>query len=247
MKTPPLASVRHPVRTRLGRAIVARDSRKGQLDAAQAAEQRGRELLDAAEAKLAAFGDVDAEIVEFRAAKYRVAATGGAPPNSMALPAPLIAKERARDEARGAVAAAKAAHESLVTDLEQAEKVLRQAEAEVGALAAEILSAEGIEIAAALRVAWSSVWQKMDQLGALTSSWLPDAQGLRPARLPPDVVALMQGVAAFDHRQFPGGRNPSLLKAGANWRRWFAALCTDPDAQLAADAGAPDERRQEVA
>jgi hypothetical protein len=87
----------------------------------------------------------------------------------------------------------------------------------------------------------------MDELSALTGYWLPDAAGLRPARLPPDIIAPMQEIAAFDHRQFPGGRNTGLAAAGAAWRRWHAALCVDADAQFAADGGAPDERPAQVA
>jgi hypothetical protein len=246
MKTQPSpAGIVHPVRARLARAIVARDAVKGRLDDARQAEQRGRDLLADAETRLAAFGDIDAEIVEFRATKFKAAATSGAAPAAMTLPASLLARERGRDEARAAVAAAKLAHESLAADLERTEKAHARADQEARAVAAEILVEEGIKVAASLRAAWSTVWRQMDELSALSTTWLPHAAGLRPARLPPDVVGLMQLIASFDHRQFPGGRNAGLAAFGAAWRRWHAALCADAEAQF--DADALDERRAEVA
>src|ERR1700693_4605542 len=55
------------------------------------------------------------------------------------------------------------------------------------------------------------------------------------------VVRLMQTISAFDHRQFAGGRNPSLAAAGAAWRRAYEALLVDPDAQFADDGQAIGE------
>jgi hypothetical protein len=207
-------------------AIIERNAAKERLDLAQQAAERGHALLLDAENRLEKFADVDAEIVAFRAERFREAATScrGAPPDSLALSPTLIAKERRRDEARGAVAAAKAAHASLVADVGYAEKAVRKAEQEVSGIAVEILIAEGTRKAAALRTLWRELWETQDAVSALL--------GARLGSLPAEAVALVQSIAGLDHRQFPGGRNASLVAAGAAWRRWHAALCADADAEF---------------
>jgi len=126
-------------------------------------------------------------------------------------------------EAASAVAAAKAASASLVAELETAQKVLQQAEHRVSEAAATIIHEDAIKQAAALRQAWNVVWQLTDVLNALRGvpTSLP---------LPPDAVHLLHLIAGFDHRQFPGGRNVALGRAGERWRVWHQRLCEDPNA-----------------
>jgi hypothetical protein len=228
-----------PARARLRTAIETRDGARGRLEAAQQAAERGRALLSDAENRLEKFGDVDREILAWRAEKFRVAATGGTSPDSLALPPSLILKERRRDEAKGVAAAARASLASLEADLEQVAKALARADSEVATVAVEILVAEGTRKAATLRTLWRELWETQDAVSALL--------GARLGSLPAPAVALVQSIAGLDHRQFPGGRNAALMAAGAAWRRWHAALCADADAQFSRDEGAPIERRREVA
>lgn len=221
------AKVSHdPARETLRKALAGRDAAKEAVRVASEAATRGKELLQGAEAKLAAFGDVDAAIVEHRAASFKSAARGGTKP-SLVLSDDLLKRERGRNDAASAVAAAKAAHTSLVAELEEAEKVIGRAEAVVAEGAATILQEEAIKQAAALNAAWSSVWQLTDVLNALRG--VPTA-----LPLPADAIWLLNLIAGFDHRQFAGGRNTALGLAGERWRTWQEALCKS------ADAGRPD-------
>ena len=108
-------------RAELRNRIQDRDAAQERVHHAQASEKRGRELLDAAEDKLASFGDVDAAVLNHRADKIKRAAAGGPPPD-MNLPDVLIKRRAARDEARERFAATKVAHESLVADHGPAQK-----------------------------------------------------------------------------------------------------------------------------
>ena len=216
----------------LSKAIAERDAAREALRIASEASQRGRELLQAAEDKLRSFGDVDGAILTHRARSFKSAAQGGSKP-SLALPDDLLKRERGRDEAASAVAAAQAATESLAADAARSEKALRQAERQVSERAVEILVAEGIDVAATLRAAWQDVWEKLDALNALAG-----ASVLAPVRLPPDVIKLLQTLSAFDHRQFAGGHNAALSQAREHWRNRHAELCRDADSEMPEDDAA---------
>jgi hypothetical protein len=216
-------------RAALRDAVRERDTIQKRVHHAQAAEKRGHELLDAADANLTSFGDVDAAVLNHRADKIKRAAMGGPSPD-MNLPAVLIKRKAARDEALEHVAAIKVAHESLVVDLGHAQNALRRAEQHVCESATAILVEEGAVIAAALRAAWNSVWASYDELNALSGCWLPFAEGSRPPRLPADLVSTLQFIAALDHRQHPGGKNVAFNRASQHWRRWHETLCKDVDA-----------------
>jgi hypothetical protein len=159
-------------RTELKAAIAARNAKLEVHREAEQAEQRGRELLRSTEADLAKFADVDGTILKHRAGKIKAAAKGGPTPD-LKLPGALVQRKVARDEAREHVDAAKAAHDSLVTDLGAAKRQLKQAESQVTSAANAILVEEGIQRAAALSRAWDEVWRVYDELQALAGSWLP--------------------------------------------------------------------------
>jgi hypothetical protein len=221
-------------RAALRDSIRNRDAMQERVHHAQAAERRGRELLDAAEAELASFGDVDAAILNHRADKIKRAATGGPSPD-MSLPDVLVKRRTARDEAREHVAATKVAHESLVSDLGHAQNALRQAEQHVSDAATAVLVEEGVAVAAALRAALENVWQSYDVLNALAGCWLAYAQGSHPIRLPSDAVRTLQFITALDHRQHPGGTNVAFNRATQQWRNWHKMLCKDSDATMPND------------
>lgn len=215
----------NPARETLRKAIAGRDTAKEAARVAGEAAQRGKELLRSVEAKLAAFGDVYAAILKHRAASFKTAAQGGPKP-SLALPNDLLKRERGRDEAASAAAAAQAAHTSLVAELETAQKVLQRAEDLVSEVAGAIISEEAIKQAAALKAAWGSVWHLVDTLNSLRG--VPTS-----SPLPADAVRLLQLIAGrFDHRQFPGNFNVAVQQAGDRWRAWHRALCENADAEM---------------
>lgn len=73
------------------------------------------------------------------------------------MPEDLVRRERARDEAASAVAAARAAHASLARELAAAERALERAEFKVSEAALEVLAAGVIEPGRALTRIWRSM------------------------------------------------------------------------------------------
>jgi hypothetical protein len=208
-------------RDALREAIADRNAAEEVMRVAREAADRSKEQVRSAEAKLAAFCDVDDAILKHRAASFKIAAQGGPKP-SLALPSDLVRRERARDEAAAAVAAAKAAHASLAAELSQADNVLRRAELKVSETAGEVLVAEAAEQGRTLNDIWSDLWTTVDALNALRASL--------HVKLPPDIIRTLQSFAAMDHRQFPGGRNEQLAKAIRRWRAYHSGLCKSADA-----------------
>ncbi len=206
-----------PSRDALRRAIADRDAAKEALAHATAAERAGIDLLAAAEKELKACGDLDGVIVQHRAKRIKDAAQGG-PVADLKLPAELVERRAARDEAREHVVANEVAHASLVRELEAAQKALQRAEHRVSEAVALILQAEANRLAGALQTAWNAVWMLHDVLAVL------------PVPLPRDAVDVVQQIGRFDYRQFSGGRNQALARAGEDWRTWQKLLCEDADA-----------------
>jgi len=214
-------SVSSDERAALRQAIAERDTTKEVVRVARDSIDRSTEQVRSAERKLAAFGDVDDAILKHRAASFKSAAQGGPKP-TLALPENLVRRERARDEAASAVAAAKAAHASLTGELAAVEKALHSAEFKVSETASEVMAAGVIEPGRALTRIWTDLWGTIDMLNALRAS-------LR-VKLPPEIVRTLDSFGAMDHRQFPGGRNEQLARAGQHWRSFHAALCRSADA-----------------
>jgi hypothetical protein len=218
-------------RAALRQAIAERDTAKEAARVARDSTDRSEEQVRSAERKLAAFGDVDDAILKHRAASFKSAAQGGPRP-SLALPDDLVRRERARDEAASAVAAAKAAHASLAGELAAAERALQRAEFKVSETAYEVLAGGVIEPGRALTRIWTDLWGTIDILNALRAS-------LR-VKLPPEIVRTLDSFSAMDHRQFPGNRNEQLSRAVQHWRSYHAALCE------CADATQPDLNNESV-
>ena len=207
-------------RAALRKAIVEREAGREAVRTAGESADRAKQLLRAAEAKLIAFGDVDGAILKHRAASFKSAAQGGPTP-SLALPAELLKRERARDEAASAVAAARAAHGSLVSELAEAQAALRKAETTVSELAGQVLIVETAEQGGALTAIWNDLWATIDALNALRSTGV---------QLPREVVRTLQSFEGMDHRQFPGNRNEQLVRAIQYWKAYRNALCASADA-----------------
>jgi hypothetical protein len=49
--------------------------------------------------------------------------------------------------------------------------------------------------------------------------------------LPPEIIKLMEAIAALDRRSFPGGHNDVAARTGELWCRWFEALLTNAEAE----------------
>jgi len=221
-KSSPVAPVQPGQRAALQVAIAARVVAEERLRLARQAESRGSELLDAAEAKLAAFGDIDTAIIQHRAAKFKTAAAGGPAPDTR-LPDDLETRRRGRDEARDVLAAAKAAHDSLVADVAQAQKAFQRAERLVDEAAQAILAQQAVLLAANLKATWAGVWHLFDTLSALPGS---------SEQLPAEAVRILRMLPGIDHRQWAGGKNAALARAKERWKAWFAALLTDANAPV---------------
>jgi hypothetical protein len=207
-------------RAALRKAIAEREARTEAVRTASASVDRAKQLLRAAEVKLIAFGDVDGAILKHRAASFKSAAQGGPTP-SLALPAELLKRERARDEAASALAAARAAHSSLVGELAEAQASLRKTETKVSELAGQVLIVETAEQGSALTTIWNDLWATIDALNALRSTGV---------QLPREVVRTLQSFEGMDHRQFPGNRNEQLVRAIQHWKVYRNALCQCADA-----------------
>jgi hypothetical protein len=101
------------------------------------------------------------------------------------LPADLLRRKRARDEAASEVAAARAAHRSLVGEFAEAQATVRRAESEVIELAGEVFVAETAEQGTTLAAAWTTLWATVDCLNGLSSSGV---------RLPLGVIRSLQSL-----------------------------------------------------
>jgi hypothetical protein len=215
-------------RAALRQAIAARDAAKEAVRVAEASAQRGKQMLQAAQGKLDKFGDVNGAILRHRAASFKDAAKGGSKKPSLALPADLLNKERARDEAASEAAAAKAAHQSLVGEFAEAQSALRNAERNVSDLAGQVLIAETAEGGIALTAIWAELWETVDSLKALSSSGV---------KLPQEVASTLVSFDGLDHRQFAGGDNAQLRRAISYWKAYRDALCASADATKPIDDG----------
>jgi hypothetical protein len=207
-------------RLALRQAIARIGPAKEKVEVAGRSSERGKQFLRDAQRRLEQFGDVDDAILKHRAASFKSAAQGGPKP-SLALPVDLVARERARDEALASVAAAKAAHSSLVGELAEAQAVLSKAESKVSELADQVLIAEIAEQGSALMAIWNNLWAAIDALNGLRSTGV---------QLPREVVRTLQSFEGMDHRQFPGNRNPQLARAIQYWKDYRNALCESADA-----------------
>jgi hypothetical protein len=209
-------------RDELRKAITEREVARETFRVSSETAAKAKELLKAAQAKLAAIGDVNEEILNCRAASFKRAAQGGPKP-SLSLPDDLVRRSRARDDAAATVAATQAAYASLSGELATAEVALHKAEAKVSEKASAVLVAGAAEPGRNLNAIWNELWATIDALNALRLA-------LR-VKLPADIVRTLQSFEAMDHRGFPGGRNAALATAAQHWKAYHAALCADAEAQ----------------
>jgi hypothetical protein len=214
----------HPARNALRAAIAELEAAKARHHQVTQAEQQARELHIASERTLALFGEVDLTVARQRMAEEKRAA--------IKEPFRDLVREKSRERAR----ATKAAYKSSSADLSNADLAAQESGQKVVAAAIEVLITEAFRQANALEAAWNEVWRQYDRLSAHADCELPHTAGSHPVKLAPEIVKLMETIAALDRREFPAGRNHLAARAGELWCRWFEALLAN------AEAEAPFER-----
>ena len=136
-----------------------------------------------------------------------------------------------RQKGRERASATKAAHETLCADLSLAENAVQEGTQRVVTAASDVLVAAAFTQANALEAAWNNLWRQYDRLSALADCQLRYADGSHRIKLPPEIIKLMEAIAALDRRSFPGGHNDVAARTGELWCRWFEALLTNAEAE----------------
>jgi hypothetical protein len=198
-------------------------------------ERNIRDALLAAMAALEELGDVDGEILKYRAASITSAAQGKMGSANTELPVHLEKRRAARAAALEQQAAAKLAHDQAHAALTEAEKAVQRADLAIADTATQVVfNEQAVKLADELRAAWSTIWKTADLLQALGATWTAGSAGPKAMRLPGSAVLLVQLLGAIDHRQFDSHGNGAQTAAAAHWKQWLNALRED------ADAPAPD-------
>ena len=216
----------HPARTALRAAIIELEAAKARHVQLLQAEQRARELDLASEQTLAALGEADraTEVQHDKSAATRERQDKG-------LFLHFVARRAVRQKGRERASTTKAAHETLCADLSLAENAVQEGTQRVVTAASDVLVAAAFTQANALEAAWNNLWRQYDRLSALADCQLRYADGSHRIKLPPEIIKLMEAIAALDRRSFPGGHNDVAARTGELWCRWFEALLTNAEAE----------------
>jgi hypothetical protein len=220
----------HPARTALRAAIAELEAAKARHHQVVQAEQRARESHIASERILALLGQVDQTVAQQGVEREKSTAIDE-PFRDQGSPYDVIARQAVREKSRDRARATEAAYKSLSADLSHAELVVWESGQKVVTAAIEVLIAEGFRQANALEAAWNEVWRQYDWLSALSDCELRHTAGSHPLKLAPEIVKLMETIAAVDRRRFPAGHNHAAAHAGELWCRWFEALLTNAEAE----------------
>jgi hypothetical protein len=207
-------------------AIIELEAAKARHVQLLQAEQRARELDVASEQTLAALGEADraTEVQHDKSAATRERQDKG-------LFLHFVARRAVRQKGRERASATKAAHETLCADLSLAENAVQEGTQRVVTAASDVLVAAAFTQANALEAAWNNLWRQYDRLSALADCQLRYADGSHRIKLPPEIIKLMEAIAALDRRSFPGGHNDVAARTGELWCRWFEALLTNAEAE----------------
>jgi hypothetical protein len=205
-------------RTKLAQAVVARRQAEAAVKSASEACDRAGRMVAAAQDKAAEFAALDEEIDRHRAELIKCGI------EDIHLSPELRDKVRGRNAAREKIADAQSVQQLLADELAAKEVALADAKTRAAEAAAAILIEEAERLGTDLEIAWQTVWRLVDELHGLGSIWAPQNGTVRPLALPPNVVALLQLIAGFDHRQHGGGHNAQLAAASARWKSRFSEL-----------------------
>ena len=209
----------HPARTALRAAIIELEAAKARHVQLLQAEQRARELDLASEQTLAALGEADRATEVQHDKKCCNAGTSGQGP----VP-PFCGAAGGEQKGRERASTTKAAHESLCADLSLAENAVQEGTQRVVTAASDVLVAAAFTQANALEAAWNNLWRQYDRLSALADCQLRYADGSHRIKLPPEIIKLMEAIAALDRRSFLVG-TMTLLRAQVNFGAAGSRLC----------------------
>jgi hypothetical protein len=225
------ASPVSPARERLRSAIAERTAAEAALAAASQSAIRAQNIMEAAQRRVEALGDVDGEIAAHHAAAYRAyAETGGERPE-LEVPAHLADRQRRLTTEREQLAAARAAHAALAAENDAAREALALAKDNVLFAAKAVLEAEADRLAAKLEAVVSKAHALRDDLLALAGlSVMERGQTWAEGRLHLSPEALRRATTPLDWRpQLPGTANYEGRRLPA-WQRMIDALQNDPNA-----------------
>jgi len=232
VKSHPPAPHRTPAREALRAAIARRDTLAARLATAAETAKRAQQLLDGAQRRLDAFGDVDGAIRAHRADAYKAWAVDGGERPALDVPTHLAERQHACDAARQEAVAAKAARDDLRSEHAAAVEAHDRADAAVHDAAKAVLVEEADRIAAELEEALSLAFALDDELRGLAmlhtqrggQTWREGRLALSPAasrrlNTPLEYRAQLPGTQNYAGRRLPG------------WQAFFSALQADADAQ----------------
>jgi hypothetical protein len=230
----------------VAQASVARDDLRAAHAARAAAEQhlnltsrraeRSQAALDDAERSVAAHGDVDAAVAAHHAAEYRAWAERGGEGERPVLqtPAALVERKASLADARSRHAAASAAHASLASERDEAQRALESAKDRVHAACKAVMAEEADRLAAELDALLCRAHLLQDQLLVLADfSAMGRAETWATGKLRLSAAALGRATTPLDHRaMLPGGQTYEGRQAPSVQRLMAALQAGDADAQL---------------
>jgi hypothetical protein len=219
----------HPARNVLRAAIIELAVAKVRLHQLLHEEQQARELKLASERMFVALGEADRDSTLHEVDHKKRPTTHERPERG--LPLHFVARRAARQVGRERVNATRSVYESSRTDFNLAKVAVRENTKKVVSAATDLLVAEAFQQANALEAAWDNIWRLYDRLSALADCELRFAENSHRIKLPPEIVKLMEAIAAVDRRSFPDEHNDAAARAADIWCRWFEALLVNAEAE----------------
>jgi hypothetical protein len=227
----------HPARNVLRAAIIELAVAKERLHQLLHAEQQALEFKPASERMFVALGEADRDST-LHEVDHKKRPTHERPERG--LPLHFVARRAARQVGRERVNATRAVYESSRTDLNLAKVAVRENTKKVVSAATDLLVAEAFQQANALEAAWDNIWRLYDRLSALADCELRFAENSHWIKLPPEIVKLMEAIAAVDRRSFPDEHNDAAARAADIWCRWFEALLVNAEAEAIFESKSSD-------
>jgi len=228
----------HPARNVLRAAITELEVAKGKHHRLLQAQQQAREVALASERMLAALGEAD------QAAELRELDDGRHAATQVRLerrqPLRFVARRAATQTSSERAKATRAAYVRSCVDLNDAKIAVQKSTEMVASTAMDLMIAEAFKQANALQAAWNNVWRLYDRLSALADCELRFAENSHRIKLPPEIVKLMEAIAAVDRRSFPDEHNDAAARAADIWCLWFEALLVNAEAEAIFESESSD-------
>jgi hypothetical protein len=214
-------------RARLREAITAKEKSHDQYVRTAQAVAKANEMLRVAENDLAALGDIDADLAEFRAARIREAADEGLSA-SLDLPPELLERQGGKAEVERRIAEIGKAKAQLAAELDKARQKIANAQGAVEKAAQHVLVGHAAALTSELAEVREDLCRRSDELTALANLWLPGlgrGGAMGPMAMPAKALRELEIC-----RGVSGERRVS--RAGSDWRSVYDALVQDADAAL---------------